>query len=113
MKEQSHFDLERALAGVAGHPHMLTDLVKLFLNEYPEQLEKIQAAIRNRDIAQLKLVSSALKGSLSILRATHAYDAICVVERLAELDRLDEAPAAGEKLAESLELLRDQLIKLV
>lgn len=58
-------DLTAALAQMDGDAELLQEIVGIFLETGPEQLEAIAAALAARDAAQVALVAHGMKGGAS------------------------------------------------
>jgi CheY-like chemotaxis protein/anti-sigma regulatory factor (Ser/Thr protein kinase) len=90
----SEFDREEALARVGGSEQLLRDLVELFRNECPKQLDEIRRQRAAGDSAGLARAAHALKGSVAMFAAQRAYDAALRIEKMGragDLADFDEA----------------------
>jgi HPt (histidine-containing phosphotransfer) domain-containing protein len=90
----SEFDREEALARVGGSEQLLRDLVELFRNECPIQLDDIRRQRAAGDSAGLARAAHALKGSVAMFAAQRAYDAALRIEKMGragDLADFDEA----------------------
>lgn len=74
-------DESLALSRVGGDRDLLREVVELFLNDYPDVLEKIRAAVSRRDAGALEQHAHSLKGSVSTFGAQWAFDAALALER--------------------------------
>jgi len=93
------------MSRVDGDAQLLSDLVDLFLEEYPHLLEEIRTAIKKEDVKGVERGAHGLKGSTSNLTAKRAADAALKLERLAR-----EGGLLGAE--DSLRELEFQLVRL-
>ena len=88
------------------------EVVRMFLEDCPQRVEAIGAAIDNGDAAALASSSHALKGSAGYLRAALVRDCASDLERCGRDERLGDAPAAFDRLREAVGELLPELQKL-
>jgi len=72
------------MSRVDNDPELLKDLVDLFLEEYPRQLQEIRAALEIQDAKAAARGAHSLKGSTSNLAARLASEAALRLESLAQ-----------------------------
>lgn len=72
---------------VPGEPDVLSEVLRLFLDDAPRRLERLKAAWRDGDAGELRRAAHSLKGSSGNIGARHMYD-IC--------KQLDERGKAGD-----------------
>ena len=80
-QQLQQLDESLALSRVGGDRDLLREVVDLFLNDYPDVLEKIRAAVSTRDASALEQYAHSLKGSVSTFGAKWAFDAALALER--------------------------------
>ena len=79
---QSHlFDREAALARVGDDEELLAELVKIFLDDYPNSLTAIDDAVAMQDPPKLERAAHTLKGAVA------NFGADAVVKEAFELER--------------------------
>lgn len=61
---------------VPGEPDVLTEVLKLFLEEAPTRIEKLRNAWAARDIQQVQRIAHSLKGSAGNIGASALFE-IC------------------------------------
>jgi CheY-like chemotaxis protein/HPt (histidine-containing phosphotransfer) domain-containing protein len=106
------FDWRDALAGVGGDRRLLAELAVLFLGECPKWLASIRTAVRERDLARLRLAAHSLKGGLVTMAAKAARDAALRLETMARQGDLAGAEEALAALSRELESLQPALAAL-
>ncbi|MCC6540213.1 MAG: Hpt domain-containing protein [Bryobacterales bacterium] len=99
------FNREVALERVGGDEELLSEIVGIYLGEYPSVLEEIQTAVRAGDANGLYRSAHSLKGSLGALGAEAAQRRALDLEMSGRQSQLSHAP---EMLAD-LERLLDEL----
>lgn len=75
------FDREAALARVGDDEELLAELVKIFLDDYPNSLSAIDEAVRRQDPPQLEKAAHTLKGAVA------NFGADAVVKEAYELEQ--------------------------
>jgi HPt (histidine-containing phosphotransfer) domain-containing protein len=70
-----------------GEPDVLSEVLRLFLDEVPRRVDKLKAAWRDGDAVALQRAAHSLKGSSGNIGARHMFD-IC--------KQLDERARAGD-----------------
>ncbi len=109
------FRLDQALERVGGDEDLLREIAEMFLSESQTLLEQARQAIVQGDAALLRRAGHTLKGLARNFGAEDAAQAALAVERIGDEGRLDEAPAATDRLqaevARLSEALRDFLAR--
>ena len=75
------FDREAALARVGDDEELLTELVKIFLDDYPNSMNDIEDAVARQDSPLLERAAHTLKGAVA------NFGADAVVKEAFELER--------------------------
>jgi signal transduction histidine kinase/DNA-binding response OmpR family regulator len=83
------------------------EVVRLFLDDCPQRLAAIKAAVDARDAEGIRTTSHALRGAAGTLSAVAVAEAAHVLERLGGEGRLDAADAAWRELAKEAASLMD------
>ncbi|MGC2324795.1 MAG: response regulator [Terriglobales bacterium] len=105
------WDYDQARARTAEDDALLREIVKIFLEETPRLLQKIEQALAQGDASGLERAAHSLKGQIRCLAASEAQDAAQQLETKArELD-LHGAAAALPELNAALSRLQSQLRK--
>ena len=106
--------LDRALAlsRVGGDEDLLREIAELFLDDYPQLVEKIKQALAANDPRGLERASHSLKGSVANFGADPAYQAALELERIGRSNDMSHAPAAYHRLEQSLNSLQPELADL-
>ena len=107
------FDRARVLDFAAGDKSFLTNLVALFADTSPRQLEAIRAAIESGSGLALYRAAHQLKGSVSNFGAANAYALAGQLEALGKTETLDGAAAILESLEAELAAVRVGLARLL
>ena len=101
--------LERQTGGDAG---LRGEIVRMFLEDCPQRLDAICAAIAGHDAAALASSAHTLKGSAAYLKAATVRERAADLERCAREGRLAEAPVAFDQLRQAVGELLPELQKL-
>jgi signal transduction histidine kinase/CheY-like chemotaxis protein/HPt (histidine-containing phosphotransfer) domain-containing protein len=92
------FDLGALRRRTGGDDQLMNDVMRLFLEDAPQRLIAIRAAIVSRQAAGLRAAAHALKGAAAYLEAGRVVDAAAALEALGRGGEMDAAPAAGALL---------------
>ena len=101
--------LDRQTGGDAG---LRCEIVRMFLEDCPQRVTAIGAAIAGGDAAALMASAHTLKGSAAYLKAATVRERAADLERCGREGTLDEAPVAFERLREAVGQLLPELQKL-
>ncbi len=99
------FDREELLARVDNDRELLQDLLRIFKEEFPKQLQALREAVRFADGERVAAAAHTMKGMLSNLAAIQSAASAERLERLgrnAEKQGFPEALAAFERDATRL-----------
>ncbi len=105
------WDYQQARARTAEDEVLLREIVRIFLEESPRLLEKIEQGLAEGDGDALERAAHSLKGQIRCLAATEALSA---AEKLEERARVRDFPGAAEalsKLGGAMARLESQLRK--
>lgn len=91
---------------------LLEALVDTFLEECPEYLDAIRAAVTERDAEALQSEAHRLKGAVGNLRAKPASEAVQRLEQVGESGDFEEAQEALDDLEREIERLQTALTDL-
>ncbi len=105
-------DESLALSRVGGDFDLLREVVELFLNDYPNSLEKIRTAVNAHDPSGVEHHAHSLKGSVSTFGAQRAFEAALALERKGRSGDLTGAEESLRKLENVFEALRPELIAI-
>jgi signal transduction histidine kinase/CheY-like chemotaxis protein len=107
------FDRQALLDRVAGDESLMSDVIKIFLEECPKQLGAIRNAVEQKNPQLIRTTAHALKGAAGNLGANGLFEASGMVERIGAESRLDAADAAWRRLsaeaANVVEALRKEI----
>jgi HPt (histidine-containing phosphotransfer) domain-containing protein len=98
-EEAVAFDEGALLRRVDGDTGLMSDVIRLFLEDCPVRLAAIKDAVTRRHPDDLRAAAHALKGSAGNLSATSLFHAADVLERLAAEGRMDASEAAWRQLS--------------
>lgn len=96
------FTAARALAAVEGDPTLLRHIAQAFVAHYPDMLAQVRGAIAGGDGAALAHAAHALKGAISSVGATHAWEAAQDLEHLGRNGELVQSAALLTRLEREL-----------
>jgi len=88
------FDLDEALENIGGDMDLLKEILEIFLDDYPNQMEQIQKGILAGDSKAVEQAAHSLKGSVANFAAGRAREAAYRVEVLGREGNLGEAKEA-------------------
>jgi HPt (histidine-containing phosphotransfer) domain-containing protein len=103
------FDREAALARVGDDEELLVELVKIFLNDYPQSLSAIEEAVAKQDPPRLERAAHTLKGAVANFGAEPVVRQAYALERLGKMGDLSRASESLRQLHEALHQLEYEL----
>jgi two-component system, sensor histidine kinase and response regulator len=103
------FDKDEALHRVGGEADVLADLVTLFSQECPKQIDRIEQAHKEGDLPGVARAAHALKSSVAIFAAPAAHAAALRLETMGRDGDASEFPAAWASLHREIERLKAAL----
>ena len=92
---ESGLDRQLALSRVGGDEELLKEIAIIFLEDYPNSLREIQAAIDSGDSSELERSAHSLKGSVANFGAR---DAVACALRLEQMGRAGQLQDCVETL---------------
>jgi signal transduction histidine kinase/CheY-like chemotaxis protein len=93
------FDEEALRCRVSGDEQLMTDVIRVFLEDLPIRLAAIKDAVTGRNAVDLRAAAHALKGAAANLSAGGLFEAASVLERVGAEGRMDAAEAAWRRLS--------------
>jgi two-component system sensor histidine kinase/response regulator len=93
------FDADALRRRVSGDEQLMTDVIRVFLEDLPVRLAAIRDAVTSRNAAELRAAAHALKGAAANLSAGGLFEASSVLERIGAEGRMDAADAAWRTLS--------------
>lgn len=105
------FDRKTALEQMGGDEELMVELVEVFLEDLPERLQEIEAALAAGDAETLSRAAHTLKGSVGNFAAHAAYETAFELETLAK-QGTEGADQVYAKLGAQIELLKKALGEL-
>jgi CheY-like chemotaxis protein len=93
------FDEEALRHRLSGDHELMTNVIRVFLEDLPVRLAAIKEAVTGRDADALRRAAHALKGSAGSLSAGALFEAASVLERVATESHMDAADAAWRQLS--------------
>ena len=94
---------EVALGSAADDPELLYEVIEAFLQEYPEQLEKIDAALQEQDAETVQRVGHTIKGAMRTFGAQQAMESAQLVELSGKDGELNQTPELMKSLNADME----------
>jgi len=85
------FDHEQARRRMGGDDHLLSDVVRLFVEDCPRLIEQIDRAVKNSDAKGLTAAAHELKGAAANLAAGRVLDLSKLFESLGRAGSTDAA----------------------
>jgi HPt (histidine-containing phosphotransfer) domain-containing protein len=96
--KQEWVDGHELLERVGGDREFLTELVSLFREDCPKQLNRIKTALEKMDPSEVLRGAHSLRGTLANLAARPAADLAAEIEHAGKAGDLDRAKAAFQSL---------------
>ena len=93
------FDEDALRHRLSGDDELMTDVIRLFLEDLPVRLAAIKDAVTGRNADALRAAAHALKGAAANLSAGGLFEAARVLERVGAESRMDAAEAAWRQLS--------------
>jgi HPt (histidine-containing phosphotransfer) domain-containing protein len=106
--------LDRAIAleRVGGDAELLQEVARLFIDDYPNSMKSIRAAIDAHDAKALERAAHNLKGAVANFGAQATVQAALRLEQIGRAGRVEGAEQAFATLAVALEQLTPELTAL-
>jgi two-component system sensor histidine kinase/response regulator len=98
-----------ALDRVGGDEELLQDLFKIFLEEFPKVIQKLQQAVADENPDEMMRAAHAIKGEVSYLSAQHAVDLARALEDKGHQKNLSGAGDLVQCLERELGFIQDAL----
>jgi HPt (histidine-containing phosphotransfer) domain-containing protein len=108
-EQLAHLDEALALSRVGGDFELLREVVGLFLEDYPQALDKIRAALAANDASGVEHHAHSLKGSVSTFGAKDVFEAALALEKQGRSGNLSGAQKGLSTLESTLQDLRPDL----
>ncbi|HBY62433.1 MAG TPA: hypothetical protein DEH78_21635 [Solibacterales bacterium] len=105
-------DRDVALERVDGDEELLQEVARLFLQEYPQLVDRVRAAISGGNASELEHAAHSLKGSVSNFGAARVVAAAFALERLGRSGATEGGEQLLQVLEESLHPLHLELMQL-
>ena len=102
-------DIETALKRVGGDHKSLEELVTMFLQDGPGQLQRISDAIDSEDSQKLLLAAHSFKGQIHFFTTGPPLDAVKQLETMARNKTFSSAESVFNDLQETYECLAGEL----
>jgi HPt (histidine-containing phosphotransfer) domain-containing protein len=96
------FDLESLKARYEGHEELFKNMVSMFLQQAPEELDKLQRALDHSDLAGAAKASHGLVGMCSVFGKTKLIEYGSELEETAHNNDAENAVALFQKLREEM-----------
>ena len=93
------FDEEALRNRLSGDDDLMTEVIRLFLEDLPVRLAAISDAVIAKDAEVLRAEAHALKGAAASLSAVGLFEAAHVLERVAAESHMEAAEAAWRQLS--------------
>jgi len=93
------FDEDALRERLSGDHELMTDVIRVFLEDLPMRLGAIKSAVTARDAEALRTAAHALKGAAGNLSAGGLFEAARVLERVGAESRMDAAEGAWRQLS--------------
>lgn len=108
----SVFSIEKTLEQTGGDRKVLKEVIDIYRQEYPMQLEEIRQAVSKKDANALMRVAHTIKGAVSNFGAKSAFEAALALESIGKNGDLSNAADIASKLTAELKRLDEEFNKL-
>ena len=102
-------DADVTLARVGGDVDLLQEIIRLFLEECPQLMDKIRVALADGDAGQMQMAAHTLRGSVSNFGASAAVEAARQLEATARTQDLKGAAPMLQTLEQEIERVSSAL----
>ena len=109
MEDNKIFDKDEILKRFDGEEEFLAELVKVFIDDIPEQLSGIKKAIDDRNSKNLERSAHKLKGAVANFEERTAFEVALKLEMMGRENRLDVAKGTYDTLTKEVECLVNKL----
>jgi PAS domain S-box-containing protein len=99
------FDEQAALAYTGGDRRLLTEVIALFRSDSPSYITRLDAAVKRRDGAALRMAAHGLKGALATVGSLRGRQLAADLEALSATRQFTEAAARIGRLRDHLDVL--------
>jgi PAS domain S-box-containing protein len=103
------FDRSTALENINDDEELFAELITVFMDEYPKQLEALHEALNSGDANGVRHYAHTLKGSVGVFSAEPSRQAAFALEQIGASGDLTEAPEKMSELDAELERLQKAL----
>ena len=97
------FDMDHAREITDGDMEFLKKLVEIFKADFPERIERISRAIKEKDFKALNETVHSLRGSSGNLGLTRVYELALKLEHMGKAKNIEDADKTLDELKEKLE----------
>ncbi len=105
------FDLNKALEQSGGDKELLKEIINIYNQEYPKQLQELHEAIEKNKPDVVNRVAHTVKGAVANFGAKPSFDAALNLEKIGKSGDLSHAKEAFDVLKKELERLDQELNK--
>src|SRR5712692_6510593 len=102
-------DRSLALSRMGGDDELLREIAGLFLEEYPELLARLAAAVSDHDAQTVERAAHSIKGSVANFGAQSAFQAALELEQMGRAEKLVDASEQLSALERALASLHAEL----
>ena len=105
------FDMDHALEVTDDDTEFLKELIEIFNADFPERLEQISLAIKEKDFKAIDETAHSLKGSSGNLGLTRVYELSWKLEKMGKAKNMEGANKTFKQLEEELERFKNFVSK--
>ncbi len=105
------FDMDHAREITDGDTEFLKELVEIFNTDFPERLDRISLAIKEKDFNALDESAHSLKGASANLGLTSVYELSCKLEKMGKAKNIEGANKTFKQLEDELERFKNFVSK--
>jgi signal transduction histidine kinase/CheY-like chemotaxis protein/HPt (histidine-containing phosphotransfer) domain-containing protein len=107
--ERNIIDTTQLLEVLDGDEHALNDMVEVFLQHSPQQIELLERAVEEGDVEEICRMSHSLKGAFAAIGARNLRDLAHEIEKRVKVGNVSYAADLLDKIRCEFERVRDRL----
>ncbi|OEF95887.1 response regulator [Desulfuribacillus alkaliarsenatis] len=106
-------DLNRMVKQMGADKELMKEVINIFLEDYPQDIESLKQAIEQNDAELLRSVAHGLKGELGNLGVTKGYELAYELEKLGKYKSLDQEEAVNllQQIESEIQKIKDFFTK--
>ncbi len=108
-KKESILNHNKSIERFGGDTELYKELLNIFLEDYPEQMSRIEESIDKEDAERLTRDAHKLKGAVGNIGADNIYNLVYELEQTGKEGKFDPARNLTAKIREAMKCLEDEI----